>query len=131
MCFLLFGPPGRSRHLPAPHLSLASLLGGRVLGGPVRTGAGAAVGTDVGEPVGQPLVLDGQPQLLLDDGREVGEVVQGERPRRGQTGDEGGAADVSQRGARVLQHHSGGAQQKEVYRKCSEATNTSGNKRKV
>lgn len=66
-----------------------------MLGGAVRAGAGAAVGAHVGEP-----------QLLLDDGREVGEVVQGERPRRGQAGDEGGAADVSQRGARVLQHHS-------------------------
>lgn len=78
-----------------------------MLVGAVRAGAGAAVGAHVGEPVGQPLVVDGQPQLLLDDGREVGEVVQGERPRRGQTGDQGGAADVSQRGARVLQHHSG------------------------
>lgn len=108
MSSLLFGPPGLSWRIPpAPHLSLASLLGGGVLVGAVRAGAGAAVGAHVGEPVGQPLVLDGQPQLLLDDGREVGEVVQGERPRRRQAGDEGGAADVSQRGARVLQHHSG------------------------
>lgn len=116
---------------PAPHLSLASQLGDGVLGGAVRAGAGAAVGAHVGEPVGQPLVLDGQPQLLLDDGREVGEVVQGERPRRGQAGDEGGAADVSQRGARVLQHHSGGGGRERTSNILEPRgeTNTSGNQR--
>lgn len=92
---------------PPPHLSLRSRSTCEMLGGTVRAGAGT-VGAHVGtEPVGQSLVLDGQPQLLFHDGREVGEVVQGERARRGQAGHQGGAADVSQRGTRVLQHHSG------------------------
>lgn len=78
-----------------------------MLRGSVRAGAGA-VGAHVdAEPVGQPLGLDGQPQLLFHDGCEIGEVVQGERARRGEAGHQGGAADVSQRGTRMLQHHSG------------------------
>lgn len=92
------------------HLSLVSRSAGGSLVGPVRAGAGP-VGAHVdAEPAGQPLGLDGEPQLLLHDGREVGEVVQGERARRGQAGHQGGAADVGQRGTRVLQHHSGNTQ---------------------
>lgn len=92
---------------PVAHLSPDARPAGGLLGATVRAGAGS-VGAHVhAEPVGQPLGLDGQPQLLFHDGREVGEVVQGERARRGQAGHQGGAADVSQRGTRVLQHHSG------------------------
>lgn len=82
----------------APHLSFGSGSTGEVLGRAVRAGAGS-VGAHVGaEPVGQPLVLDGQPQLLFHDGREVGEIVQGECAGWGQAGNQSGAADVSQRG---------------------------------
>lgn len=80
----------------APHLSLASQHGSEVLEGTVRAGAGAVRAHVSTEATEQPLVLDGQPQLLFHDGGEVGEVVQGERARRGQAGYEGRAADVSQ-----------------------------------
>jgi len=49
--------------------------------------------------------VDGQPEPLLDDGAEVGEVVQGEGARRGQAGHQCRAADVGQRGTGVLKHH--------------------------
>lgn len=91
---------------PPPHLSPASRPAGEVLVGSVWAGAGTVWAHVGAEPVGQPLVLDGEAQLLFHDRCEVGEVVQGERARRGQAGDHGGAADVSQRGTRVLQHHS-------------------------
>lgn len=88
------------------HLSFDSGLRAELLEASVGAGAGA-VRADVGaEPVGQPLGLDGETQLLFHDGCEVSEVVQGERARRGEAGHQGRAADVSQRGTRVLQHHS-------------------------
>lgn len=100
-----------------PHLSLDSRSAGLVLRGSIRA---VVVGAHVGaEPVGQPLGLDGQTQLLFHDGREVGEVVQGERARRGEAGHQGGAADVSQRGTRVLQHHSGKARVNRLARQFS------------
>lgn len=80
--------------LPVPHLSPHAALARRQLVGSVRAGA---VRAHVGaEPIGQPLGLDGQPELLFNDGREVGEVVQGESAGRGKAGNQGGAADVSQ-----------------------------------
>lgn len=91
---------------PPPHLHLDFRPTKEALGGTVRAGAGAVGAHVSAEPLGQPLVLDGQAQLLFHDGREVGEVVQGERARRGRAGHQGGAADVSQRGTRMLQHHS-------------------------
>lgn len=108
--FVPLPPPLPPLVLLRCRLSLVSRSAGGSLVGPVRAGAGP-VGAHVdAEPAGQPLGLDGEPQLLLHDGREVGEVVQGERARRGQAGHQGGAADVGQRGTRVLQHHSGNTQ---------------------
>lgn len=80
----------------APHLSPAARLSSQGFERTVRAGAGP-IGTQVdAEPAGQPLVLDGQPQLLFHNGGKVGEVAEGESDRWGQTGHQSRAADISQ-----------------------------------
>lgn len=105
--FVPFSPPFPPFVLLGCHLSLAPGATERLLGASVRAGAGTVGAHVCAEAVGQALGLDGESQLLFHDGCEVGEVVQGECAGRGEARHQGGAADVSQRWARVLQHHSG------------------------